>query len=106
MLGGVTAKLRALPRKPPVTSTDPERITPADTFRRRTVRRPELRSRYRRDDVQYAAAMHLMQPQGLRRQSQAGSQGDTIPAHNCWVVAAARTLGGTGQSASIMLDAL
>ncbi|WP_290482713.1 helix-turn-helix transcriptional regulator, partial [Hyphomonas sp. UBA3601] len=27
----------------PVTSTDPERITPADIFRRRTVRRPELR---------------------------------------------------------------
>ena len=26
-----------------VTSTDPERITPADIFRRRTVRRPELR---------------------------------------------------------------
>ena len=32
------------PKAPaPVTSTDPERITPADIFRRRTVRRPELR---------------------------------------------------------------
>ena len=30
-------------QSPPVTSTDPERITPAEVFRRRTVRRSELR---------------------------------------------------------------
>lgn len=48
--GGRTAlnefarEIRSAPRAPSrLTSTDPERITPADIFRRRTVRRAELR---------------------------------------------------------------